>query len=1273
MIATAGRAEKRLRDCTALIWPGVTGALGWFRVGQTFMLTAGQRFEGTAQDDVFNATDASILAIADGKAGNDTLNYADTKDAGKEVTLNKSGISFSNIETVNVRAVGKADVDLTANTDVKNLNVTKGGDASTVKAAAGTDVLVKEVAGNLTLEGGKNVDVTGVAGTTVKIGGAAGVSPAGTVKLAGKGLLGANTIDGGTDVTVDLTAFVDNGNGVSESLAIGGTTKATGAVKVTNTHDAESYATANFGTISVTGGKSVDVTQVAKVTDPTKLTSSAIVTQGAVTVTGDGKTESVTIKQTAKVGAQAEAAAKAGAAATQTITFKGTLKAAGSGKVILELGSAGSLSANEIQLDAKADMTAEQVAQAFANLGNPHTTQGGGKASLGTYSLSAANSFFDKWTSATANGASVTFTAKSGTNVSTESLTASITQGTGGSLTATSTSTVAVAGNSAAAGRLGVDVGTVTVKDGSTAAIKEITLENFGTATLGTGGSLDKLETLNLTNSNGAIGLTSTVAGLKLNVNNVQDNVTITDTSLKTMEITATGSKASKFAYVNPTTESLTVGGDQSVDLSSGSSLTGLKTVVVKGSAGLNLGEAGAGSNVTSINTSATTGNVVTSLNGNKATYTGGAGQDVVIVVDDSGTKVTKAVSLGAGNDKIDFSAGNATITGVTVDGGDGIDTIKMKSADAVTPSFKANITGFEKLELAPSAAASEVYSLANFAGINYVIGNGSTAGTKEQQTITLSSGITKVKTAKVVKFDFTGVGTDATGSTFTIAGKTTGTTLQSSSAGDIASALATALNGFTITNGSNATTQNVAATASGAVLTVTFDTRDKNYDIGVVSVSASSHVTGTTLPSAQIATAYSANQQTLTIGGVSIQVDAANAAAAAPATALTTDGTGNGAIKDLVDSLPSLIKGAQLSPFNSNGTASDSTSKLTLEWSSNGDKDLTTYDFGSSGAKTSAGASGQATAETNGTITGTQKFQYQETNGTLEINGESVTTIEVKGAADNPADTFNLITKASGKLAAGTVTIADVETIKLTATDTETDKILGQTIDTHTLTLKADKATALTIDGNANLNLTLTDSTKLTSIDAHALTGALTATSAKTSGGVTITGGSGNDVLTAGNTANTADVLIGGAGNDTLKAAAGITKMTGGEGNDTFVIQASSGIGTFSQIMDFTKDDLIKFDNGAGANNTVTKFNQQQITVQEVAGFESAVNAAIKVLGQYEAGWFTFGGKVYIAADYNNKDAFVAGQDMIVELVGITDLANANFNSTTGTIGLIA
>ncbi|WP_284466711.1 beta strand repeat-containing protein [Diaphorobacter nitroreducens] len=288
--------------------------------------------------------------------------------------------------------------------------------------------------------------------------------------------------------------------------------------------------------------------------------------------------------------------------------------------------------------------------------------------------------------------------------------------------------------------------------------------------------------------------------------------------------------------------------------------------------------------------------------------------------------------------------------------------------------------------------------------------------------------------------------------------------------------------------------------------------------------------------------------------------------------------------------------------------------------------------------------------------------------NGTVVLTATGDVTVNVTDAATGTADVLNAVLSSTGNLAAGTLTAANVETVNISTVDTEVVVAPAvQTKNVDSLTLTADKATTVNVSGAADLTLTLTGSTKVTSIDGSTMTGGLTVTSLNTTAATTIKGGSGNDVLTAA-TGTTADVLIGGAGNDTLVANAGMSTLTGGAGNDLFVIgTASANVNSYATITDFAAGDLLKM-------TGIDSFASAKVSLGDTAVFQDYANAALNALNANAGGWFQFSGNTYVVADMgaDSTSGFVNGQDFIVKLTGLVDLSNASFNNDSDTIALV-
>jgi S-layer protein len=178
-----------------------------------------------------------------------------------------------------------------------------------------------------------------------------------------------------------------------------------------------------------------------------------------------------------------------------------------------------------------------------------------------------------------------------------------------------------------------------------------------------------------------------------------------------------------------------------------------------------------------------------------------------------------------------------------------------------------------------------------------------------------------------------------------------------------------------------------------------------------------------------------------------------------------------------------------------------------------------------------------------------------------------------------------------------------------------------------------------------------------------------LNVTSLNTSSATKITGGNGADRLQAA-AGTTADILIGGAGDDILVANAGLSTLTGGTGADSFrLIVASSNINSYATITDFQAGDLLDFQTDLlGFVNT-----QAGTGLANTAGFSDYVNDAISAAAIDEAAWFQYGGNTYVVADVGAADTltFTTGDDYIVKLTGLVDLSNASFNVGLDTISL--
>lgn len=252
---------------------------------------------------------------------------------------------------------------------------------------------------------------------------------------------------------------------------------------------------------------------------------------------------------------------------------------------------------------------------------------------------------------------------------------------------------------------------------------------------------------------------------------------------------------------------------------------------------------------------------------------------------------------------------------------------------------------------------------------------------------------------------------------------------------------------------------------------------------------------------------------------------------------------------------------------------------------------------------------------------------------GTFEFaDASTATAVNVTDAATGEADVLNVKVSAAANTAAGTLTVANVETVNIESDDTATTP--DGSID-HSLTLTADKATTVNISGDAQIALTLTGSTEVETVDASANTAGVDV-NLTVAEGITFTGSAENDTVTLGD----------------------LTKATGGEGDDTFVVTVPSAGNKYATIEDFNaEEDTIQFDD----QGTET-FAADAIELADTAVFQDYLDAAAAGDGSVNAAlsWFEFGGNTYVVADYAAGATFTGGTDSVVKLTGSIDLSEA-------------
>lgn len=1275
--------------------------------GQTYMLTKGlDNVAGTAGNDTIIGSISAVTADAElntfsaldvinGGAGVDTLKVSST---GAKISV---GTNVSNVEVVEASSSSALDIDTAASVAVTNLNVTAAGTSVAAKASATTDI-------NVTMKQGAAV---------------AGNSKAATPVSDTKADI---AITGGKNVTLNLTDVkqvldvAGDGAGELNGIVIGGTATgqaAAGDVTVSSTGAAfVAGQAATLSSISVTGGKTINVTQKAT-SDASAAASSAAnvgkeVTQGNVNIAANAATTTVTVKQDASVTAKNAAFTTGGATETATVKFG-----------ILKGGDA--LTVNGLTFTAKpgVDLTAAEVAAAFSNmvsgLANPNTdTQGSQVTAKGTFSgqfATGANSAAG-YTAAAASGDTVVFTAARANQDATDlAIGSTITlTNTSGNSVAPSVSIVQGKAHDAtlAGGVMGVVAGTVTVADaaGATAtAVKTITLDGYAATGSASTATTSALETLNLSNG-GNFAVAQAAATLTLNLTNVGTAAkaeTLTSASAKaspavldlnggatkTLNVKSSGTNTVDLQLDGAGTTTLNVSGNGLLNASTDTKASDLTTIKVSETAGLSLG-AQATAKVTSVDTTGTTGTVTLTLDGSKAIYAGGAGVDKV-TISNANVAIAKAIDLGAGDDTLTLNAtGSVAVPTVDLKGGEGTDTIAMSAADAVALSangtFAGKIEGFEKLSIT-NATATGIVNLANLDNINYVVSANSTAVpsaavnenglvtfqaltagqsvTVAGRTVTVSAGDGATATEVAAAFLTGNATTVGANGTLSVSGSLTGWTAAANSTGVLK---------FTSTTPATNVPADLSTTISDAGLsaattvlagTVSQGTSIAGGDVAGAAESTTWNMSGLT------------NGQSYTIAGVTVTANK-TLTAAEVAAAFTAGITSAGNYT---------VAGAYAAPAGwTGGTFSNVAGALTL---TNGAFGNVAADFTTAPTVNTAGVSPVDAAVSEyvqGAAAGVTTsvgltIDKMASGGTLELTAAGAGVIvNVTDAGKGTADVLNVVTKAAGAL--GTVTAADVETINLNITDADTGftaagysdangvAVKTANVSSSSLTLVGSAQTkTVTVEGAGNLNLTASANAKLTTVDASKATGALTLSLSGHDAAVTVTGGSGNDILSASTGANgRADVLIGGEGKDTLNAGSNGAKLTGGAGDDLFVLTASTKeSNTYSSIQDFQAGDVLELNKADGTN--VASFAKLTAVLNEnTSTFSNFVDAAVAQANVGDAVWFQFKGNAYVVVDNTTQSVtFENGVDSVIELVGV-DLNNASFNSTHATVALI-
>ncbi|WP_374582740.1 beta strand repeat-containing protein [Pseudoduganella sp.] len=1289
----------------------LNGIVQGVQQGTTYNLTTGvDTINGTIANDTIKALIdttptpvASTLTALDtinGGAGNDTLEITAITAASIP-----AGITLSNVENVTIRSAAAVNADASTWTGVQNLTVTEAAGAVTLTAAAATNIKAALAAnvGNTTttINGGKDVVVTQTkvdnTADDVVVGGT--TAAAGTVTVTSTGVAaahGANVtmgdiaVTGGTTVNVTQVAS-ESTTGLTVGAAATHTqgsvtvtgTAATTTVNVKQTAAvtaragiadvAEVVETASVKFSAMTAGQTLTAAGVT-FTAAKNLTAAEVAAafskfiEGTLPVDGDtqGGGLSTNGTYTGAISGWTSAAANG-----DTVVFTSTV-----GGQVTDLSFTGTATAPVVTTTQGVDEDGQAARLGVANgivtindaAGSIKTITVDGYATgssvtggavLETLNLSNAGNGVAMTVADTAATLALNLEKVGGTANAVLTLTAAPT-----TLNVKSTGANRVTLSAAATETLNVSgTGVFRADTADLSSLKTVKV----TGTAGVRLDTTPAATLTSVDTTGTTGAsTFSVDASKATVTGGAGTDTVTLTTTTVQKAITLGAGNDKVTLASGTTSIATegsiVGGDgtdslqmvtaDAVTASAGTAfagkVTGFERLIVTGATGAQEVEADVLGNYNDVTVAAATGGHALTIDGltSGATLRFGDNTNISTTAKiknaDTGTADVLNIAITATGTVDGVADSNGSVTAANVE------TINISTADG-NPESPVNLSpDTQNLTLVATSATKIVVTgntdlnLTNSGNVKVATIDGSamTGALTVQAAGNTATTITGGAGDDVLTASSSGSGNVAQVSTLTF---TNGTGETAMAAGDQISVTVAGSTHTVPFNTSFAQTladltaaidlnANVGATLSGNVITITASAPGTSFTANTVFTSAvaagrtDSNVVGTY--------ADGAVQQVFDVDTIAFtdNAGAAGAMAAGDSIAFT--------ITDAAAAVTNINV-----PFNTSfaQTLADAVTAITAAG----------YTASLSGSTiTVTGAAGKGEFTIGG-------FVFTDANA-----AGAVTAVTAQGATNFVADADTLVVAETGTMGTGdTITVAVTN-----GAGTYTTAAIP--FSTNLDTTMAAVATAVAgLNASGSFNAAYDAATNTLTVTDKVTGGSVISNIALTYGDSVTTVVSSSFTTTTSNLAVTAaaDVLNGGAGNDTLIAKQGMATLTGGAGNDLFVIDtAPLNVNSYSTITDFTSADLIQF---AGA----TSFVAAKVTLGDTAVFQDYANAAINSIGANSVAWFQFGGATYVVMDAGaNSSAFDNANDMIVKLTGNVDLTNASFNSQYGTIGLI-
>jgi S-layer protein len=180
------------------------------------------------------------------------------------------------------------------------------------------------------------------------------------------------------------------------------------------------------------------------------------------------------------------------------------------------------------------------------------------------------------------------------------------------------------------------------------------------------------------------------------------------------------------------------------------------------------------------------------------------------------------------------------------------------------------------------------------------------------------------------------------------------------------------------------------------------------------------------------------------------------------------------------------------------------------------------------------------------------------------------------------------------------------------------------------------------------------------------------TITGGESAGAAAVVVGDGNNTITLGDSdwavtlGDGSNTVVLGAGDDTVTigaaAVAGINSVTLGAGDDTveFAFDTTAA-GYYTSLKDIDTGDTLDFTGAIDDGGTVGNYNAlgTKVVLGGAASFANYLDAAAAGAGDIVS-WFQFNGNTFIVVDDSAEATFQDGQDLVVELVGLVDIADS-------------